>query len=753
METMNPRTRITQPQQHAMRSIPVPRLPFASPLPSLLLLLIASTAPSSPAENTSLPGCPSACGDVHIPYPFGIGANCSRDGFTLTCAMTTTDGGSYKPFLADVEIIDISLSSGQARVYNHISWQCYDGLSGEVVSRRWSLDFTDRPYRFSDGRNRFTTIGCDTLAYIKGHKDGDSYRSGCVSVCDDAGSLANGSCSGIGCCQTAIPRGMSYYEVSFAREFNNSKVWRFDPCSYAVLVDEDWFEFRTSYVTSDELSRTEGGRVPLVVDWAIGEDSCEEARRDRAAYACISKHSECANSTNGPGYLCNCSSGYQGNPYLQNGCQDIDECALKEKYPCFGVCTNKQGRYNCVCPPGTQGDPFRPGACYPESLSLAVKLIIGISTSLVFLLLFGLIIYIMHGRRKIKRIKEAYFKQNGGWLLLEEMKSQQGPAFKIFTREELESATDKFDKNHILGGGGHGTVYRGILKDDRTVAIKKSMMVNESQKKEFVKEMLILSQTNHKNIVKLLGCCLEVEIPMLVYEFVSRGSLFQFIHENNQKSTISLDARLKIALETAEALAYLHSSASPPILHGDVKSSNILLDESYTAKVSDFGASMLVPINETQFATLVQGTCGYLDPEYLQTCQLTDKSDVYSFGVVLLELLTGKKALYLEESNTERSLALSFILAMKDDRLLEFLDYQVGDEAEVELVQHVAKLANECLSVRGEERPTMKEVATELGRLAKLKQWSSIEHIVTEAEHELHPWIQHGNEIEHLLGE
>ncbi|URD88965.1 Wall-associated receptor kinase [Musa troglodytarum] len=220
-------------------------------------------------------------------------------------------------------------------------------ISGEVVSRRWYLDFTDRPYRFSDSRNRFTTIGCDTLACIKGHKDGDSYRSGCVSVCDDAGSLATGSCSGIGCCQTAIPRGMSYYEVSFAGEFNNSK-----------------------------LSRTEGGRVPLVVDWAIGENSCEEAQRDREAYAWISKHSECANSTNGPGYLCNCSSGYQGNPYLQNGCQDIVECALKEQYPCFGVCTNKQGGYNCVCPPGTQGDPFRPGDCYPESLSLAVKLII-----------------------------------------------------------------------------------------------------------------------------------------------------------------------------------------------------------------------------------------------------------------------------------------------------------------------------------------------------------------------------------------
>lgn len=225
---------------------------------------------------------------------------------------------------------------------------------------------------------------------------------------------------------------------------------------------------------------------------------------------------------------------------------------------------------------------------------------------------------------------------------------------------------------------------------------------------------------------------------MLVYEFVSNGTLFQLIHEKRHTVPISLDLRLKVASESAGALAYLHSAASPPILHGDVKPSNILLDDNYTAKVSDFGASMLVPMDETQCATLVQGTCGYLDPEILQTYHLTDKSDVYSFGVVLIELLTGKKALFFERSEDEKSLASTFIFAMKENQLLKLLGSQIKNEEDMEVIQEVAELANQCLNVRGQERPSMNEVAEQLDRLRKFK---------------LHPWVQHPEEIERLIGE
>jgi serine/threonine protein kinase len=193
-------------------------------------------------------------------------------------------------------------------------------------------------------------------------------------------------------------------------------------------------------------------------------------------------------------------------------------------------------------------------------------------------------------------------------------------------------------------------VYRGVLADGSAVAVKKSRVVDAMQVKEFAREMLILSQINHRNVVKLLGCCLEVEVPMLVYEYVPNGSLHAYIHGDGggggseAKLNLPPGARLRIAAESADALAYMHSSASPPILHRDVKSANILLDGDLAAKVSDFGASRLAPAGEEAVATLVQGTLGYLDPEYLLTSQLTSKSDVYSFAVVVLELLTGRRS-------------------------------------------------------------------------------------------------------------
>ncbi|XP_073111397.1 wall-associated receptor kinase 2-like isoform X2 [Elaeis guineensis] len=704
------------------------------------VLLIAVTVSASVDTR---PGCQPTCGNVSIPYPFGIGPNCSfpAPGFALSC--NDTGNGVHKPFLTNVEFFNISLLPAQARIYNQISWQCYNATDAEVSYSTWYLQFIGEPYRFSDADNKFTVVGCDTLAYIRGQNQREiSYTSGCVSVCHSSESLTNGACSGIGCCQTSIPKGINFYNVTFDGNFNNSQVWNFNPCSFAVLAEVDWLNFSTAYITTRELNETNGGRAPVVLDWAIGNQTCEVAQRNTTSYACLGKHSNCSDSTNGPGYLCSCSSGYQGNPYLPNGCQDINECDLKEKYPCNGICTNTDGGYKCTCPRGTKGDP-KNGTCNSDhsNLSTSMKLVIGIvtTTSFALLLLLCIVVSMVRERRKLIRIKEEYFRRHGGRLLLEEMKSKQGLAFKVFTKEELEQATNNFDRNRILGGGGHGTVYKGILDDNHAVAIKKSKLIDDHQKKEFGKEMVILSQINHRNVVKLLGCCLEVEVPMLVYEFVSNGTLFQLIHDRKRTSHISLDTRLEIALQSAEALAYLHSSASPPILHGDVKSSNILLDDNYNAKVSDFGASMFVPKDETQFATLVQGTCGYLDPEYLQTCQLTDKSDVYSFGVVLLELLTGRKAIYFEGSNEEKSLSSSFLSAMKEDRLLQLLDSHIKNEEDMELIGEIAELARQCLNVRGEDRPSMKEVADDLDRLRKFKR---------------HPFLQHNSEeIENLLGQ
>ncbi|PPD67461.1 hypothetical protein GOBAR_DD35659 [Gossypium barbadense] len=294
---------------------------------------------------------------------------------------------------------------------------------------------------------------------------------------------------------------------------------------------------------------------------------------------------------------------------------------------------------------------------------------------------------------------------------------------KLFASKELEKATDYYNENRILGRGGQGTVFKGMLTDGSIVAIKKSKMtedkkLDENELKQFINEVMILSQINHRNVVKLLGCCLETKVPLLVYEFVPNGTLSQLLHVPNEEFPLTWEMRLRIAIEIANALSYLHSAASVPIYHRDIKPSNILLDDKYRAKVSDFGTSRSVALEQTHVTTRVQGTFGYLDPEYFRSSQFTEKSDVYSFGVVLIELITGQKPVSsCQSEEVVRSLANFFLHSMKENSLLNIVDPLVmNDNAEEEIVA-VAKLAKRCLNLNGKRRPTMKQVALELERI------------------------------------
>jgi len=342
----------------------------------------------------------------------------------------------------------------------------------------------------------------------------------------------------------------------------------------------------------------------------------------------------------------------------------------------------------------------------------------GLSLTLLAVVVGCLNIYPQIRDRKLMKIRDNYFQKNGGMLLQRQIDLLNGSTERatIFTAEELKRATNNYDDDRIIGKGGHGTVYKGLLSNGSVVAIKKAMVSNQAEIAQFINEVVVLSQINHRNVVKLQGCCLETEFPLLVYEFITNGTLCEHLHFEGEedKHKLSWTTRLRIAAETAEALAYLHSSVSTPIIHRDVKTANILLDENLTAKVSDFGASKLVPLDQTQFTTLVQGTMGYLDPEYFQTSQLTEKSDVYSFGVVLAELLTSKKALSFFRPQSERNLSMYFVCAMNEGRLDEILDREIVSDASVEYVIEVANLAKRCLRLHGEERPSMKEVAMEL---------------------------------------
>ncbi|KAG7943144.1 hypothetical protein I3843_15G024600 [Carya illinoinensis] len=343
----------------------------------------------------------------------------------------------------------------------------------------------------------------------------------------------------------------------------------------------------------------------------------------------------------------------------------------------------------------------------------------GISIGLLVLLVGSSLVYWLLQKRKLVKLKEKWFQQNGGLMLQQRLPNQTGSmeTTKVFSTEELEKPTDNYNKSRVIGQGGCGVVYKGILSDNRVVAIKKSKIGEQSQIEQFINEVIVLTQINHRNVVKLLGCCLETEVPMLVYEFITNGTLSDHLHDKSRSSLLSWDKRLKIATETAGSLAYLHYEASMPIIHQDVKTANILLDENHTAKVSDFGASRIVPLDQTQLTTLVQGTFGYLDPEYFHTSHLTDKSDVYSFGVVLAELLTGKKVISFDRLESERNLATYFVSMVKDDRLVEVLDDNIHNGSNVEELKKVANVAKRCLSVKGDDRPTMKEVAVELDGL------------------------------------
>ncbi|XP_048131317.1 putative wall-associated receptor kinase-like 16 [Rhodamnia argentea] len=699
-----------------------------------LLLILASSSSSQTVSSN----CQETCGGVAVPYPFGIGEGCFlNEYFSIRCNVTPP-ASAPKPYLwnSNIEILNISLD-GELRIHTYIGKDCY---TESGVRLPHSTAFARlAAFPLSSTKNKFTAIGCDTFGLIEG-ANGRGFSSGCLSVCTGMEDVKDGACNGIGCCQTSIPDMLLKSNASVGSWNNHTNVWSFNPCSYAFIVEEKSFTFSREDLRGMR-NRT---LVPSVLDWAVWKETCAEAAKDPATFACKA-HSECFDFADVPGYRCNCSSGYEGNPYL--GCVDIDECGDPAKNPCDGICHNVEGSYTCSCRKGYHGDGQKgedaQGCIADRKSSPLVVILVGVGVGIVVLLFTAGFLYLGLKKRKLIRLKEQYFKQNGGLLLQQQLheRDRTTNAAKVFSAEELEKATEHYDQSRIVGRGGFGTVYKGILPNNIVVAIKKSKLVDESQTEQFINEVIVLSQINHRNVVKLLGCCLETEVPLLVYEFVNNGTLFDHIHSPSKSSKMSWEIRLRIASESAGVLSYLHSAASIPIIHRDIKSTNILLDANYTAKVADFGASRLVPLDQDELSTMVQGTLGYLDPEYLHTSQLTEKSDVYSFGVVLVELLTGKKALSFDRPEEERSLAMYFLSALKEDRLFQIVEELIVNE-DNEQVRKVANLAKRCLRLKGEERPTMKEVAIELDAIRAMAN---------------HPWVSINlnppEETVHLLGQ
>ncbi|CAN1122681.1 LEAF RUST 10 DISEASE-RESISTANCE LOCUS RECEPTOR-LIKE PROTEIN KINASE-like 1.4 [Linum perenne] len=293
---------------------------------------------------------------------------------------------------------------------------------------------------------------------------------------------------------------------------------------------------------------------------------------------------------------------------------------------------------------------------------------------------------------------------------------------QVFTYEELDEATESFDSSKELGDGGFGTVYYGELEDGRAVAVKRLYENNMRRTEQFMNEIEILAKLRHKNLVTLYGCTSRHSRELLlVYEYISNGTVADHLHGNRRQSgsIMTWRVRMKIAIETADALSFLHAS---DVIHRDVKTNNVLLDENFHVKVADFGLSRLFPLHVTHVSTAPQGTPGYVDPEYYQCYQLTDKSDVYSFGVVLMELITSLQAVDTCRHRHDINLANMAVSRIQNQQLGEVVDPSLGFDTDYgvkRMVTGVAELAFRCLQQERDMRPTMSEVVGMLRRIEK----------------------------------
>ncbi|XP_042755176.1 wall-associated receptor kinase-like 1 [Lactuca sativa] len=658
------------------------------------LLFISLTATSVAAQSYAKLECKEMCGDVRIPYPFGIGTDCSLNKwYTVNCNSTTP----YLSALNNLEILDINVRNQTVTANVSMISDCKNLVRNN--SQIMNVDLGSSPFLFSRVQNTFVVEGCGNAVIL----DNGSAIAGCSTTCRNGTFSNRDKCLGVSCCQTTIPR----YLKSYTMDLTGLETQGGDGgCGYAFLVDEN------SYVEG-RLAES-NFYVPISLQWTLAEAEFDQIQ---CCHLRVRLKLDLGNGTSIASWKCSVpqSRPIKGNPYLSSGCEVTEECSRCGANN--GFCYYEEiydgelvrgWNFTCGHFPPTTGSKSRSsmGVILGVTISIGVLFLVGISFSL-----FKVI-----KKTKARRMRKRFFKRNGGLLLKQQ--EEADPSFVdktiLFTSRELEKATDSFNENRILGRGGQGTVYKGMLVDGRIVAVKKSKLVDESQLEQFINEVVILSQVNHRNVVKLLGCCLETEVPLLVSEFISNGTLYDSIHNEANEFPISFNMRLQIATEVAGALAYLHSATSIPIYHRDIKTTNILLDEKYRAKVSDFGTSRFVSMDQTHLTTLVKGTFGYLDPEYFQSSQFTEKSDVYSFGVVLVELLTGERPISLTRFGENRSLAVHFMLAMEEGRVMSIFDAMVIKESSSDELLVLANLAMRCLNMNGKNRPTMKEVAIEL---------------------------------------
>ncbi|XP_010259278.1 PREDICTED: receptor-like serine/threonine-protein kinase ALE2 [Nelumbo nucifera] len=294
--------------------------------------------------------------------------------------------------------------------------------------------------------------------------------------------------------------------------------------------------------------------------------------------------------------------------------------------------------------------------------------------------------------------------------------------------EELKEATNNFEPASVLGEGGFGRVFKGVLSDGTAVAIKKLTSGGQQGDKEFLVEVEMLSRLHHRNLVKLIGyySSRDSSQNLLCYELVPNGSLESWLHGPlGVNCPLDWDTRMKIALDAARGLAYLHEDSQPCVIHRDFKASNILLENNFHAKVADFGLAKQAPEGQANYlSTRVMGTFGYVAPEYAMTGHLLVKSDVYSYGVVLLELLIGRKPVDMSQPSGQENLVTWARPILRDkDRLEELADPRLGDKYPKDDFVRVCTIAAACVAPEANQRPTMGEVVQSLKMVQRITEY------------------------------